>query len=77
MTAREYTPRPGTNWDQHITRGLEQLVCDQGNGDSPFGWAEPDPAGFVSTALDPEPAVPRLNRATRRALGKHRGRRQP
>lgn len=74
MTAVERSPRPGATWEREVLAGLE-VVVPEDDGDSPFGWAEPDGPGFVSTALDPEPVVPRLNRAERRRLARAQRRR--
>lgn len=53
---REHTPQPGVTWEQRLAQ-LERVVCEQDDGESPFGWREP------AKALPEE-----TNRAGRRAL---------
>jgi hypothetical protein len=50
----ERSGTPGRHWDSSLV--TTEVVVDTDDGESPFGWREPDP--------------PRPNRATRRAAAR-------
>ncbi|MBA4865950.1 hypothetical protein H1V43_32320 [Streptomyces sp. PSKA54] len=61
MTGPSSAPRgeragtPGSNWETELV-SLGEVVVDTDDGESPFGWREPEP--------------PRSNRETRRAAAR-------
>lgn len=59
---RERTPKPGVTWEQRLQQ-VEQVVSPEDDGESPFGWREPD----TTVTGGNLPSPPRPNRATRRA----------
>ncbi|MGY6019557.1 hypothetical protein [Streptomyces spinosirectus] len=61
----EHTPRPGVTWTtQLISTG--EVVVDTDRDESPFGWSDLD----TTVPGMNEPAPPRPNRATRRAVAR-------
>lgn len=59
----EHAPAPGVTWETELV-SLGEVVVDTDRGESPFGWSDLD----TTVPGMNEPALPRPNRATRRAM---------